>query len=183
MRSALAANESGTGTDQENVVKTVVSAWGQVLDEIPASKLRDKESKVAAQNKAACALAILAMLLDIASWVVVFLAGEELVGIMTAYLVACCSTIFAVAAGACAILSMNEGMHGVISGVGNVSGSLAFLFIGALIKVPTITGLLPREVKLSHVVVGKLGESFVSFRCVSATEAFEPAANNGCPDL
>jgi len=123
------------------------------------------------------------MLLDIASWVAAFFVGEELIGMTAAYLVACCSAIFAVAVGACTILSMNEGMHGVISGVRNVSGSLVSLFIGALLKVPAVSGLPPREAKLSRVVVGGLGESFVSFPCFAATEAFEGATNNGWADL
>jgi len=177
MRTALAANESVTETDQEKVVKTVVSAWGEVLDEVPGSKLRDKESKVAAQNKAACALAILAALLDVTSWAIAIVLSEERIWILAAYLVACCSAIFAIAAGACAILSMNEGMHGVISGVGNVSGSLVFLFLGALFKVPAVTGLFPREIKLSHAVVGDLGESFVSVCCSASTEVPSKAAN------
>jgi len=162
MRTALAANRSVAQTDQEKVVKTVISAWGEVLDKVPGSKLRDKESKVAAQNKAACALAILASLLDVTSWAIAIGLGEERTWMMAAYLVACCSAIFAIAAGACAILSMNEGMHGVISGVGNVSGSLVFLFLGTLFKLPAVTGFFPREIKLSRAVVGDLGESFVS---------------------
>ncbi|KAK1758284.1 hypothetical protein QBC47DRAFT_374194 [Echria macrotheca] len=161
MRTAVAANGSVT----EKAIKTVVSAWGEVLDEVPASKLRDKESKVASQNKAVCALAILAMLLDVTAWILAFLLGEKHFGRMAAYLVACCSAVFAVAAGACAVLSMNEGMHGVISDVGNVSGSLVFLFLGALLRVPAVGGLLPREIKLSRVVLGELGESFVYEWC------------------
>jgi hypothetical protein len=169
MRTALAANGSVAETDQEKVAKMVISAWGEVLDEVPGLKLHDKESKVAAQNKAACALAILASLLDVTSWAIAI--GEERTWKLAAYLVACCSAIFAIAAGACAILSMNEGMHGVISGVGNVSGSLVFLFLGALFKLPAVTGLFPREIKLSHAVVGDLGESFVSIRYFASTEA------------
>ena len=40
---------------------------------------------------------------------------------------------------------MNDGMHGVTSSTGNVSGSLVFLFISVLLKFVAVWGLLPRE--------------------------------------
>lgn len=80
----------------------------------------------------------------------------------------------AVAAGVCAVLSMNDGPHGGISGVGNVSGSLVFLFISAVLKVPAILGLSKirgKPVKtvplndhpetLSRKAIGYTGEKFV----------------------
>ncbi|KAK0641879.1 hypothetical protein B0T16DRAFT_221792 [Cercophora newfieldiana] len=167
IRSGLGRNSSvgGTPENRETVVTAVVEAWREVLDAVPGEKLRDKEGKVEAQNKASCALAILAVMIEVVAYGLVYVLGEVRAGRAVAYLVAGCSGVFAIAAGACAILSMNEGMHGVISGVGNVSGSLLFLFIGAVLKLPAVTGLLPRQVKLSHVVVGELGENFVFDWC------------------
>jgi len=118
------------------------------------------------------------MLLDVTSWVTAFFRGDELPRRMAAYLVVYSSAILTIVAGTCAILSMNEGMYGILSGMGNVSGSLVFLFLSTLLKFPAVTGLLPREIKLSRVVVGGLGESFIGFYGFISTKSLS-AANIG----
>ncbi|KAK5653263.1 hypothetical protein OQA88_9162 [Cercophora sp. LCS_1] len=153
-------------------IDATTAAWRETLDSIPSSRLKDKEAKVAAQNKASAGLAVLSLLLDMGCLPAAMLFAEERRGRVMVNLIALCSTVMAIAAGVCAVLSMNEGMHGVTSSVGNVSGSLVFLFIGAVIKLGWVELMMPRKVKLTHEQIGLLGEKFVYEWCESKIPGF-----------
>ncbi|KAK5653608.1 hypothetical protein OQA88_8637 [Cercophora sp. LCS_1] len=116
----------------EKSVASVLTAWEETLADVPPSRLRDKESSVESQAKAAAALAILSILLDIAN------AGVSFTGSTIAV---CCigllSTVLSIVAGVCAILAMNNGMHGVVRTTGNASGSLIFLCAGEMLRPET----------------------------------------------
>lgn len=135
LKESLRANidSSSSSETTEASIATVLSARESTLDAIPPSRLRDKESSVAAQTKAAAALAILAMLLDLANAGVSFTRNR-----MTVCVIGLVSTALTVVAGVCAILAMNGGMNGVGSGTGHVSGSLVFLFVASLTKIPAL---------------------------------------------
>ncbi|KAK3329148.1 hypothetical protein B0H66DRAFT_526539 [Apodospora peruviana] len=164
LRESLDSN----GTNQEKVITAVLSAWNDTLSGIPSSKLRDKEAKVAVQGKASAALAVLCLLFDFVSFgIASFLEypdyhhGRTAIGV-----VSLCSAVMAIAAGVCAILSMNEGIHGIVSGAGNVSGSLLVLFISAVLKVLAVGLCLPpRPRKLTHEEIGLLGEKYIYRWC------------------
>ena len=133
--SSLKRREEHDQQQNDKILHTVLTSWSDVLDQFPSSRLRDKEGNVAAQARGACALAILTILFDITSLVVVLFFVEQSWGKLVSYLLASVSAVFAISAGACAILSMNNGAHGVISGgVGNVSGSLLFAVCGRVVK-------------------------------------------------
>jgi len=133
--SSLKSREEHDQQQNDKILLTVLTSWSDVLDQFPPSRLRDKEGNVAAQARGACALAILTILFDITSLVVVLFFVEQSWGKLVSYLLASVSAVFAISAGACAILSMNNGAHGVISGgVGNVSGSLLFAVCGRVVK-------------------------------------------------
>jgi len=159
---SIGSGSSFNGTDQENskVITAVISAWSETLDGITSPDFRDKASKATAESKASAALAVLSLIFDFLSFgSAPFM--EERAGRKVLYVAALFSSVMAVAAGVCAVLAMNDGMHGITSGVGNVSGSLVFLFIGAVLKVPAVLLLSPRPPRLSKEQIGDWGERFV----------------------
>jgi hypothetical protein len=124
----------GPGWDEpEKTIATVMSAWQETYIAVPAAKLRDGASAVAAQNKASAALAILSIMLDIAN-VGVSIKG----GPLAVCVVGLVSTVMVIISGVLTILAMNAGMHGVVRETGHVSGSLIFLFIASLMKLPAV---------------------------------------------
>jgi len=168
LRSGLARGLNGTraAEDQETVVRGVLSSWEAALKS--STRLSDNEARVAVQGKASAVLVIVAILLDFPSWGIAFVFGVHPKGRRLADLLGLSSMVSAGAAAACAVLAMNGGMHGVVSGIGNVSGSLVFLVIGALLRIPVVELLLPRlpppppPPKLDRRQIGALGEAFVS---------------------
>ena len=174
LRSGFARRLSSTLAveDQEPVVRGVLSSWEAALKF--STKLLDNEARVSVQGKASAALVIVAILLDIPSWGIAFVFGVHPWGKRLAEVLGLSSMVLAGAAAACAVLAMNGGMHGVVSGVGNVSGSLVFLVIGALLRIPVVELLLPRPLewdrqevllpplKMDRKQIGALGEAFVS---------------------
>lgn len=174
LRSGFARGLNGTLAveDQETVVRGVLSSWEAALKS--STRLLDNEVRVSVQGKASAALVIVAILLDIPSWGIAFVFGVRPWGKRLADLLGLSSMVLAGAAAACAVLAMNGDMHGVVSGVGNVSGSLVFLVIGALLRIPAVELLLPRPLerdrqevllrplKLDRKRIGALGEAFVS---------------------
>ncbi|KAK4445161.1 hypothetical protein QBC34DRAFT_473066 [Podospora aff. communis PSN243] len=130
---SLRANVVPDWDESEKTITAVMDAWKEMYGNTPASLLRDGASAVNAQNRAAAALAILSMILDLAN-----VGVSVKLGPLAVCVVGLVSTVMVIISGVLTILAMNGGMHGVVRETGHVSGSLVFLFIAALMKLPAV---------------------------------------------
>ena len=133
----------GLGSGQESLVNNIVSSWNTTLNNISPSKLRDKEAKFTAENKAGAALALLAIFLDGAVLLLGLLLGEYPT---LPYVAAFFSAMISVGAGTLATYSMYDGVHGVIDTGEHGGLGIILLFVGVALRIfSSIIGLCCRS--------------------------------------
>ncbi|KAK1752854.1 hypothetical protein QBC47DRAFT_348025 [Echria macrotheca] len=125
------------GDDTQDMI-SIMNAWSNTLDKIDPSILKNNEAKFAAQSKASVGLAIVAIVLDFAvPFIVLAFDSSSYLYFLFPFI----SGLLALAAGALAMLSMHNGVHGVINtGEGAGPGILALFVGGGLRLVSCLSG-------------------------------------------
>lgn len=127
------------GNDRGRRITEIVSSWNATLSNISPGRLAANEARVAAQTKASAALVIIAIVLDAVS---PFLALCLLGGPKKrhSYLAPFLSSLLAIAAGALAVLSMRDGVHGILDTSEHGGPAIIILFVGAALRLLSCGG-------------------------------------------
>jgi hypothetical protein len=120
-----------------------VSSWNATLNNINPDRLVANEARVAAQTKASAALVIVAIILDAASPLIALclLNGTKK---RQSYIVPSLSSLIAIAAGTLAVLSMRDGVHGILDTSEHGGPAIIILFVGAGLRLLSCAGAISR---------------------------------------
>ncbi|KAH6640191.1 hypothetical protein F5144DRAFT_87907 [Chaetomium tenue] len=127
------------GNDQGRRINEIVSSWNATLSNISPGRLAANEARVAARTKASAALVIIAIVLDAIS---PFLALCLLGGSKKrhSYVAPFLSSLMAIVAGALAVLSMRDGVHGILDTSEHGGPAIIILFVGAALRLLSCGG-------------------------------------------
>ena len=116
------------GPDQQKLIESTIAAWNATLFSIDSSLLRDKEARFTGESKGAAALAILATIFDFFIIPLVFLLDK------LPYFLSFGTLALTIGSLALALLTMLDGVHGVVGMGEHELLGIRILCVGVALK-------------------------------------------------